>query len=102
AGRGTSDLPDLVAELRGAGARQLFVQTTEDDAARIVEQGSGLAGLGPDVVVKVPATRAGLTATRRLIAEGVPVLVTAVYNVQQAVLARAVGAWGVAPYVGRM
>src|SRR5690606_20669729 len=69
---------------------------------RLVEEAREITSLGEHVVAKIPATRAGFAATRTLAGSGVPVLITAVYHARQALLARAAGAWGIAPYVGRM
>lgn len=102
AGVRMDQVPRLVSDLTRAGARQVFVQTVERSADAVVDEGRRIADLGAHVVVKVPADREGLTATARLAHSGVPVLVTAVHHARQAVLAAAAGAWGIAPYVGRM
>jgi TalC/MipB family fructose-6-phosphate aldolase len=102
AGVSLGRVPELVRTLTTAGARSVFVQTVGAGVDEMVAEGRRIADLGEHVIVKVPATRQGLTATSRLTSEGLPVLVTAVYHVRQAILARSAGAWGVAPYVGRM
>lgn len=102
AGLGQSDVPALVERLTAAGASRVFVQTTTQTVADAVAEGREIVALGTHVVAKVPATRSGFTATRQLADAGVPVLVTAVYHARQALLAHAAGAWGIAPYVGRM
>lgn len=102
AGVRLDQVPRLVADLTAAGSSTVFVQTVERTADAVVDEGRRLADLGEHVVVKVPADREGLTATVRLARSGVPVLVTAVHHARQAVLAAAAGAWGIAPYVGRM
>jgi transaldolase len=95
-------VPGLVTWLLDRGAGEVFVQTTAHDADAVEREGHALRALSDRLVVKVPATTAGLTATRRLAGAGVPVLVTAVYHPRQAVLAAAAGARWIAPYVGRM
>lgn len=102
AGLDQSHVPRLVGELTEAGARRVFVQTTRSTVDDLVAEGRKIATLGEHVVAKVPATRAGFAATRRLSDAGVPVLVTVVYHARQALLAQAAGVWGIAPYVGRM
>ncbi|GAA4701781.1 fructose-6-phosphate aldolase [Pseudonocardia yuanmonensis] len=94
--------PALVDWLVDQGCGHVFVQTTADDAAGTVQEGLELRGLSDRVVVKIPATVAGLTAARRLADDGVPVLVTAIYHARQALLANAAGARWIAPYLGRM
>ncbi len=102
AGLTPSDVPALHDWLVAAGARTVFAQTLGTHVDEIVADGRRLRGLGDRVVVKIPATRAGLAATRRLADEGVPLLVTAVHHAAQALLAAAAGARYVAPYLGRM
>ncbi|OJV75532.1 MAG: hypothetical protein BGO37_01530 [Cellulomonas sp. 73-92] len=96
------EVPDLVAWLFVHGAGEVFVQTTTESADAIEAEGHRLRGLDPRVVVKVPATREGLTAVRRLSDAGVPTLVTAVHNPRQAILAASAGASWIAPYLGRV
>ncbi|WP_405150078.1 hypothetical protein OG589_16610 [Sphaerisporangium sp. NBC_01403] len=102
AGLTQADLPAVFAWATGAGARQVFMQTLGTTAGEIVTAGRRIRGLGPEAVVKIPATREGLTAARVLADEDVPVLVTAVHHATQALLADAAGARFIAPYVGRM
>ncbi len=54
------------------------------------------------VVVKIPITREGLSAAAKLSEEGVPVTMTAVYGVEQALWAALVGVRYAAPYLGRL
>ena len=96
------DVPAVHRWARAAGAGTVFLQAVGPDEAALEAHSRELVDLGPDVVVKLPATRDGLAVSRRLTREGVPVLVTAVYHASQALLADAAGAGWVAPYVGRM
>lgn len=102
AGLTQRDLPALHDWAVGVGARTVFLQTIGADVSALVVDGRRLRSLSNHVVVKVPATSAGLTASRILIEEGVPLLVTAVYHAAQALLAAAAGAQFIAPYLGRM
>jgi transaldolase len=96
------ETPSLVEWLLDRTDGDVFVQTTAREADDIEREGSKLRAMSDRLVVKVPATRDGLTATRRLVDAGVPTLVTAVYGPRQAVLAAAAGAQWIAPYLGRM
>lgn len=102
AGLRLSQVPALVEWLLARDCPEVFVQTTAGTADAIEREGHELRALSDRLVVKIPATAAGLTATVRLARSGVPVLVTAVYHAGQAVTARAAGARWIAPYVGRM
>lgn len=101
-GLDANDLPAICSWARAAGARIVFMQATGSNLEELISCGTGLGQLGDGVVVKVPATRVGLEATKRLTSRGFQVLVTAVYDASQALLADASGASHIAPYVGRM
>ena len=102
AGLTQRDLPDVYAWARAAGARTVYMQTLGTDVATMLTSARDLLSIGPDIIVKIPATRAGFEATRELAQDGILVLVTAVYHPTQALLALAAGAHSIAPYVGRM
>ena len=68
----------------------------------MIKRGQRLRELGPEVVVKFVATRAGATACAALAAEGVPTLLTAIYDPGQVIVAAAAGATYIAPYLGRL
>jgi transaldolase len=68
----------------------------------MVREGRALAGLHPHVVVKVPFSRAGLTATRELTSEGIRVNMTLVFSAPQALLAAEAGATYVSCFMGRV
>ncbi|MBI2833946.1 MAG: fructose-6-phosphate aldolase [Acidobacteria bacterium] len=72
------------------------------DADGMVREGKELAGIDPYIVVKVPFTRDGVKACRRLVDEGIRVNVTLVFSPNQALMAAKVGASYVSPFVGRL
>ena len=72
------------------------------DAPSMIAEGRALAGLHPHVVVKVPFSRAGLTATRELTSEGIRVNMTLVFSAPQALLAAEAGATYVSCFMGRV
>jgi transaldolase len=76
------------------------VLATEYD--EIMEQGRRLAGLAPNVVVKVPLTPAGLRAVRTFAGEGTRTNVTLCFSPAQALLAAKAGAAYISPFVGRL
>ena len=93
-------LPALHAALGGKG--RLFAQVMACDADRMVNDAHKLRAIIPDLVVKVPVTAQGLAAIRKLKAEGIPTLGTAVYGAAQGLLAALAGADYIAPYVNRL
>lgn len=95
--------PDLVwkqilEEVEG----DISLETTEDDAGAMYEQGVQLAQKSPNAVVKVPMTPQGLEAGSRLTRDGIRINVTLVFSPAQAVLAAEVGAYIVSPFIGRI
>lgn len=102
AGRSDRDIPELYARWSAEGAREIFFQTWGETSAEMLENARGINALGPLVVVKVPATRAGFATASALVALGADVLVTAVYSRAQALTAATVGARYIAPYLGRL
>lgn len=101
AGLGSADIPDVVRWATDAGARKVFVQSWGSSATEIADRGRLLRELGDNVVIKVPASRAGIEAARQLSHDG-DVLVTAVYSAAQVLPVMASGATYLAPFVSRM
>jgi transaldolase len=104
AGLGWRGLPEFVRRVEGLGARAVQVQVRHPDAPSMLDDARRyLAWRGEiDVVVKVPATRAGFTAAAELSADGVAVTMTAVYEPEQVLWSALVGARYAAPYLGRL
>lgn len=76
------------------------VVSVEADA--MVKEGTELAKIHPNIVVKCPLTPDGIKATKRLSAEGIRVNVTLCFSPTQAILAAKAGAWCVSPFIGRL
>lgn len=76
------------------------VVTTDADA--MVREGRELAAIDEHIVVKVPFTKEGVRACKRLVDDGVHVNVTLVFSPTQALIAAKVGASYVSPFVGRL
>jgi TalC/MipB family fructose-6-phosphate aldolase len=102
ASKGVTDLSDIYCWAIDAGAQEVFFQAWGTDVATLIERGQWLRDLGPEVVVKFVATREGATACAALARQGVPTLLTAIYDPGQAVVAAAAGATYIAPYLGRL
>jgi transaldolase len=90
---------EILTEVEG----DVSLEVTALDADGMVEQGHRLAGMGPNAVVKVPMTPAGLEAATRLRLDGgVRINVTLVFSPAQAILAAEAGAYCVSPFLGRL
>ena len=72
------------------------------EADVMVSEARELAKIADNVVIKVPITREGLKAVKRLTAEGIKTNVTVVFSPLQAMLAAKCGATYVSPFVGRL
>jgi transaldolase len=102
AGLSGADLPELYRWSVEAGAQEVFVQAWGATPEEIEASGHALMDLGERTVIKVAGTAAGIRAGARLARSGVPVLLTVIYAVHQAVTAAAIGAKYLAPYIGKM
>ena len=60
-------------------------QVTRTDPAGMIAQGSALAEVAPNIVVKVPSTEAGLEAARELTGRGVDCNITLTFQPAQAI-----------------
>ncbi len=68
----------------------------------LVVEGRRIASWHKNIIVKVPMTPDGMAAGKVLAGEGTRVNVTLVFSVNQALLASAIGAYVVSPFVGRV
>jgi transaldolase len=76
-------------------------EVTADDRVEMIAQGERLAGLAPNVCVKIPTTIEGLAATHALAAKGINVNMTLCFTVPQAIMAARAGARYISPFIGR-
>lgn len=100
-GMGLNQALQELSTIIGPDARfhaQVVTQTVNE----IVEEAKQLNELPYDLVVKVPATETGLAAIRKIKAEDIKVLATAIYSAQQGFMAALCGADYLAPYVNRI
>ncbi len=77
-------------------------EVVSPEADEMVVEGRALAGIHPNVVVKVPFSPAGLEATRRLRASGMRVNMTLVFSAAQALMSAEAGANYVSCFMGRV
>jgi transaldolase len=68
----------------------------------IIAEGRKLRSIHPNIVVKIPCTKEGLSAVKQLESEGIHTNVTLVFSPTQALLAAKAGAAYVCPFVGRL
>lgn len=78
------------------------VKATTVDAEGMIREGREIAGIHPNMVVKIPMTVEGLKAVKVLSQEGIKTNVTLIFTANQALLAARAGAAYVSPFLGRL
>jgi len=104
--KGEKSLPENMKEyreyIRENGGR-LFVQVTAKEAGEMVKQAVLLKEyFGEQLVVKLPAVKEGYKACMQCRKLGIPVCITVVHSVLQALMAAKAGAEYAAPYVSHI
>lgn len=96
-------LASLAAQARSLGVGELHLQAWGADGTALEACSRELAALAPGLIrVKLPITEAGVRAAGPLIAAGIPVTFTACYSAAQVLVAAALQAAYIAPYLGRI
>jgi transaldolase len=72
------------------------------DAEKMIEEAKELSKIHKNIVVKIPMTKDGLKATKRLSELKIKTNVTLIFSPSQALLAAKAGATYVSPFVGRV
>ncbi|WP_068875493.1 MULTISPECIES: fructose-6-phosphate aldolase [unclassified Phenylobacterium] len=93
---------EVIAEICSLVDGPVSAEVAAMDTAGMLDEGRKLAGVAPNVVVKVPLTRDGLIATREFAAEGILTNVTLCFSPAQALLAAKSGATYISPFIGRL
>lgn len=78
------------------------VKATTTDAEGMIAEAREIAGLHPNMVVKIPMTVEGLKAVTVLSKEKIKTNVTLIFSANQALLAARAGANYVSPFLGRL
>ncbi|MBW3558213.1 MAG: fructose-6-phosphate aldolase [Proteobacteria bacterium] len=91
-----------VAEIAELVAGPVSAEVAATDFPTMMLEGRKLAGIAPNVVVKLPLTLDGLRATREFAMEGISTNVTLCFSLPQALLAAKAGATYVSPFIGRL
>ncbi|MFY9382414.1 MAG: fructose-6-phosphate aldolase [Acetomicrobium sp.] len=88
-----------IAEIVKGPVSAEVISTKTDD---MIKEARVLSALDSNIVIKIPMTKEGMSATKKLSEEGVPINVTLVFSPQQALLAALAGATYVSPFIGRL
>lgn len=92
-----AEIARLVGESRPVSGEVLAT-----DYEGMMSEAHRLAGLAPNVVIKVPLTPAGLKTAAALTREGIRTNVTLCFSANQGLLAAKAGATYISPFVGRL
>ena len=95
-----AELRDQIKTLARGG--EAVVGSTDWTVNNSVKEGRKLAGIAPNIAVKVPLTMDGLRTCKALSDDGVMVNVTLCFSAAQALLAAKAGASFISPFVGRL
>ena len=93
---------DVIAEICAIVGGPVSAEVAATDHETMLAEGRKLAGVAPNVAVKVPLTPDGLRTCKALADEGVAVNVTLCFSAGQAILAAKAGAAFVSPFAGRL
>ena len=92
----------LVEEICSIVPGVVNLEVIATDLEGMLKEGKELASIAPNVVVKLPMTKAGLKAIKRLSEEGIKTNQTLVFSPNQALLSGKAGATYVSPFLGRL
>jgi transaldolase len=96
------DFQQVIREIVSIVNGPISAEVTATDREGMLSQGRELAAIHPNVVIKVPLTKAGLQACKALRSEGTHVNVTLCFSPSQALLAAKADATYISPFVGRL
>ncbi|SVB73072.1 uncharacterized protein METZ01_LOCUS225926 [marine metagenome] len=97
-----NDLSETIKSICSIVSGPVSAEVTATDHPTMLEEGSYLASLAKNVVVKVPLTVDGLKTCKKLREQQIMVNVTLCFSAAQALLAAKAGASFISPFVGRL
>ena len=99
---GRADYETVVKEICSIIPGPISVEVLVEKSQDMIDQAQKIAAWAPNVVVKIPATTAGLEAISTLAKKKVKVNMTLCFSLNQAILGALAGATYVSPFVGRL
>lgn len=97
-----ADFEDTIRTIAALVDGPISAETVSEDADGMVREGVEYAAWHSNVIIKVPATTAGLEAVARLGRRGIRCNITLIFNTNQALMAALAGAFVVSPFIGRL
>ncbi len=97
-----ADYEAAVKEICSIIPGPISTEVLVEEAEAMIEQARNISTWAPNVVIKIPATAAGLEVTSVLSKENIKVNFTLCFSLNQALLGALAGAAYVSPFVGRL
>jgi transaldolase len=96
------DIKQVIREIAQLVKGPISAEVISTNYAAMLPEARELAGIAPNIVVKVPLNAEGLKTVHSLSLEGIKTNVTLIFSANQALLAARAGATYVSPFVGRL
>lgn len=96
------DFVEMIVEISRLVPGPISAEVISLETEGMIEEAVKLAGLGDNIVIKIPMTVEGLKAVKVLADKGIKTNVTLIFSPLQALLAAKAGASYVSPFVGRL
>lgn len=93
---------ELLKQLLPLSKKFLHVQVLSNKKEDIMLEAETLHNISEKIIVKIPATKEGLSAIKEIDTEKITITATAVFSVTQALISAKAGAKYIAPYVSRV
>jgi transaldolase len=99
---GDLDPRDVLKEICSLVEGPVSAEVVAVHAEDMVKEGTSLAKIADNIVVKIPMLEEGMVAVRRLTAQGIKTNVTLCFSSVQCLIAAKAGATYVSPFIGRI
>ena len=96
------DIVEVTREICALVSGPVSAEVVALKADEMIAEGRKLAGIAPNIVVKVPLTWDGLKTCKVLSGDGLKVNVTLCFSANQALIAAKAGATFISPFIGRL
>ncbi len=100
--RGTDNILKHYVDICNIVDGDVSAEVIATDYEGIIKEGTNLAALHPNIVVKVPMIKDGVRAIKYFSSKGIRTNCTLVFTAGQALLAAKAGATYVSPFIGRL
>ena len=97
-----ADYQAAVKEICSIVPGPVSAEVLVEEAGQMIEEARRISTWAPNIVVKIPATTAGLEATSVLAKDNIKINFTLCFSLNQALLGALAGATYVSPFVGRL